>query len=141
MGGNAQIGEIAFELFDGRVIALVRHLVASIGTAGEQEAAQVLEQHQIAHLALELRRAGRRDHRREDFCLAMVAIERAGTAGNRESRKARLAAAFQFVAGIGAECWGEKPQYAKRLLVRRSLQRFDQRPVEWQLVERFDLLQ
>ena len=141
MGCNAQVGEVAFELFDGRVITLVGNLVTAIGPAGEEEAAQVLEQNQIAHLALELRRARRRDHRLENFGLTMVAIERAGTAGNRESRKARLAAAFQFIAGIGTEGRGKKPQHAKRLLVRCSLQRFNQRPVERQLVERFDLLQ
>ena len=116
MRGDAQIGEIALELFDGRIIALVRDFVAPVGSAGKQEAAQVLQQNQIAHLALEFRRARGGDHRLEDLGLAMVAIERAGAAGNRESRKTCLAAAFQFLAGIGAECRGEKPQHAKRLL-------------------------
>ena len=39
MCGNAQIGKLVLEFLDGRVIALVRHFVAPIGTAREEEAA------------------------------------------------------------------------------------------------------
>ena len=139
MCGNAQVGKIPLELLDGRIIALVRNLVTAIGAARQQEAAQILEQDQIAHFTLEFRRARRRDHRLEDFRLAMVAIERAGPAGDRESWETCLAAALQLIAGIGSEGWGEKPQHAKRMLLRRALQRLDQRPIERQLIERFDL--
>ena len=141
MRGNAQIRKFALELSDGRIVPLVRHFVAPVGSAGKQEAAQVFEQNQIAHLALELGRARGGNHRFEDLGLAVIAIERACAAGNREGRETCLAAAFQFLAGVGAEGRSEKAQNAKRLLAGGRLQQFDQRTVERQLVERFDLLE
>jgi hypothetical protein len=62
MHGDAQLRKLTLQLLDGRIEALIGHFVAPVGAAGEQKAAEVLEHDEIAHLALQLRRAGRCDH-------------------------------------------------------------------------------
>ena len=92
---DLQMREIALEPFDHRVVALVADLVAAVRAAGQQEALQILRSHQLAHLAVEHLRGGRRDHRLEDLRLAVVAVERAGAGGDGERREGVLAAALQ----------------------------------------------
>ena len=58
-----------------------------------------------------------------------------------EGREARLAAAFQLLAGIGAEGRRVEAQRPERALARGLLQRVDQSLVERQILERLDLLQ
>src|SRR5205085_8779414 len=93
MHRDLEVGKVALEPGDRRQEALVANLVAAVRAAGEQKALQVVEPREVADLALERFRSARGNHRRQDLRLAVITVETAGAAGDRERRKALLAAA------------------------------------------------
>ena len=77
-------GKSRFSFSIGRVVALVLDFVAPVRAARQQKTLQILQQDEIAHLAIEHLGIRRGDHGRQNLRLAMVAVERAGAAAVTE---------------------------------------------------------
>lgn len=140
VNGDAQAREIVLQALEDREIAVVFHLVAPVRAAGKQKPLQPAGADHLAHAGLEGFRVLRRDHRRQDFGLAMIAVERTGAAGDGESRKTVTAAAAEFVIGEGTEARREETQRREWPCRRLPLQRRDQCGIKRKFVERLHRL-
>ncbi len=138
MDRDLQMRKIVLELFHHRIEALIFDFVALVGAAGEQKALQILQQHEIAHLAVQHLRRGGRDHGLENLGLAMIAIERACPGRDRKGREAVLVAAGEFARGIFLEGRRRKADRPPRNGSRGGLHLSQQGGVERRVFQGFD---
>ena len=135
-------GESVFDAADGCVIGVILHLVAMIGATGKQHALGTAA-NLLVHHAPQLFRCARRDHGFQNFCFAMVTLQLAVPARNRNRWPSALAATANFRGSIGFKGGGIKIdaicpaafQCGEPLLHIRN-----QTGVQFKPVQRFNLL-
>jgi hypothetical protein len=140
--GDPQMGKIALQALEDGKISFVLDLIAPVGAAREQEALQILHEHEVTHPLLEHVRRGRRDHRLQDPGLAVIAVERTRPCRHREGGKRVLAAALHLGGGVllerrRREAYGAEPA----AFLRHRLHLGHKPRLEGRLLQLFDCLQ
>src|SRR5581483_3980586 len=88
---------------DDRIVALVADFVAAVGTAGQEEPAQILRGDQLAHFTVEHLGIRRGNHRLENLRLTVIAVQCTSAGCHRKRGKAVLAATLELATRIGLE--------------------------------------
>ena len=138
MDGDSEKREIAFNLLDDGIVALVFNLVAATRATGEREPLQTVGADQDANFTIELSGSGRRDHGLEDFRLAVIAVQRARPGGNGKRWEAVVGTAAQLGRGVILERWCRESEYSTAGRFSTALQFADQGGVERRVLKLLD---
>ena len=138
MQGYLECGEGIFDAANRRIIRRVFHFVAVIRAAGEQHALRAEIDLRTHHAPQVLRRA-RRNHRFQDFCLAVVTGQLAFAAGNRHRGPRLLATPFNFGGSVSLKSGGIKIDARCFSNFRTSRHLCDQGGIERNVFQRIDL--